>query len=244
MKTTIIIILTITIFLSCKKKDNTTPTNNPSQTSTTGAANTTGVMGNLQSGYNVLDIGNGQYVFDSSIVASFYDMPSGSSLPNNIYVGVVKVNNNIMKYETSLGFYQDTTIYLNMNNLIWNVAGSGTVTAFSHTHTPVYPKYASSNIALLDTCLKANGFTVNVNGITNTNANTTIYVFQGANSAFKYITGSSGNVTFSPTDLAAFTTNSSLSIYVYLTNYHTVPLGSVSYAFSDTYSYTKFSYLK
>ncbi len=245
MKNIIIIILTISIFLSCKKKDNTTPTNNPSQPTTTGASTTgIGVMGNLQSGYNTLDMGNGLYSYDSSVVASFYSAPSSPSLPTNIYVGNVSVNNKILQFNTGQGYYIDTTKNINMNQLVWNVAGSGTVTAFSHTHTAVYPKYTSSNISSLDTCLKANGFTVNVSGITNTNANTTISVFQGSNSINKYITGSSGSVTFSSADLSAFSTNSFLSIYVFLINTSTVSIGSVSYDFTDTYAYYKFSYLK
>lgn len=245
MKNIIIIILGTIFFLSCKKKDNTKPDTNPIQPTTTGASSTgNGVMGNLQSGYNLLDMGNGLYSYDSSVVASFYSTPSGSSLPTNIYVGNISVNNKTLQFNAGQNYYIDTTKNINMNQLVWNVAGSGTVTAFSHTHTAVYPKYTNSNISSLDTCLKANGFTINVSGITNTNANTTISVFQGGNSINKYISGSIGSVTFSPTDLSAFSINSSLSIYLFLINTNTVSIGSVSYGFTDTYTYYKFSYLK
>ncbi len=245
MKKAAIIILGITFFISCKKKDNTTPDNTTNQPTTTGASTTGGgVMGNLQSGYTMLDMGNGLYSYDSSVVATFYNAPLINTQPTNIYAGVVSVNNKILQFDNAQTYYNDTTKNISMNQLSWNVAGNGIVAAFSHTHTPIYPKFVSSNISSLDTCLKSNGFTVTVNGVTNASFNSIVSIYQGGNSVYKLISGPNSSVVFTPSDLAAFTSNAPATIYVFLVHNNSLQIGSVSYQFAGTYSYFKFSYLK
>ncbi len=245
MKKIAIIILGITFFISCKKKDNTTPDNTTNPATTTGAFTTgSGTMGNLQSSYNVFDMGNGAITKDSSVIATFFDAPSGPTQPNNIYAGVVSVNNTILQFDANQKYYTDTTKNLNMNQLSWNIGGSGIVAAFSYSNNPIYPNYTSSNIASLDTCIKANGISINLNGITNTNVYTLVSANQGSNYIQKYISSTSGSVVFSPSELVNFNTNSPINLNVFLIRTNPVLIGSVNYGITSTFAYIKFSYLK
>ncbi|MBI3521212.1 MAG: hypothetical protein HY062_17860 [Bacteroidetes bacterium] len=139
----IIILLSImvsTCFNSCKKKDNTVP----DATTDKLVANSVGTFGNLQSGYVVLDYGNGITTIDSNVIANFYSSAANSSAPLSIYAGTVAVNNVFLKFDNSSNFYIDTTHSINIHRLNWAAIGTGTVSSFTYTNTPLYPNYSGT----------------------------------------------------------------------------------------------------
>jgi hypothetical protein len=248
-----LLLLTALIF-SCKKKESTPSQPNnptPANAGTTGGVPTTtlspstgGEFCSLRTTYTYYDY-NGVVSKDSSAAASFYATPPTSVAPTYIFGGTVTLNGIELPYSSSANSYYNG--FPNPFNiagpLTWSVSGSGTVTPFSQSFTPSYPKYTGGNL-LPDTCIKANGITINISGVTNNQNSVFVYLFASSSSAFKYILGSSGTVTFTPSDLSSFTPNQSLSIMIFFGNYYQATLGGIKRGFANTVSYQKVSYLK
>jgi len=239
-KTLTVSLIGLLFLFSCKKKD-TVPASTGA--GTTGGTVSNGIYGNLQAGYIDFDYGAGVVSRDSSAIASFYAEPMSASIPANIYAGTVTINGLPMTYNTPQNYYDESTHSANMQNLSWAATGSGTVTAFSYSYSPIYPK-VTTPINVPDTCYKSSGISVSVNGITNSNGGALVYVMQSGSPLYKSIFTSSGTVNFSPTDLASFSTNSPIFIQVLLTNTIQQAVGSVKYQFTSTYTFMKYGYLK
>ncbi len=235
-------------FFACKKKGNepepltpTTPI--PGVGVPDGLVKSTG--GNycsLQTNYIYYNT-NGVITKDSAVFAAFYSQPPSSTLPTNVSGGTVTLNGTTI---TAVGdvYYISNNLPINITgSLAWNVSGSGTVTAFSQSFIPSYPKYSGGNL-LPDTCIKANGITINISGVTNNQSSVSVSLYSGTSSINKYILGSSGAVSFYPSELNAFTINSSISINVIMSNQYTAILGGIKRGFANTLQYTKYSYLK
>ena len=241
---TLILVLT---FFACKKKEATPAPVNTSTTTTSGAPaglspSTGGEYCSLQTTYSYYNIG-GSVAKDSVMFATFYAAPSGSVTPTTVYAGTVSLNGFTLP-NTGTSYFVIGSAPVNISNsLTWNVTGSGTVTPFSQSFTPNYPKYTGGNL-LPDTCIKANGITINISGVSNNQNTSSVYLNAGSNSIYKYILGSNGTVTFSPSELSGFTTNQTITILVLIGNYYSATLGGIKRGFSNTLQYTKYSYLK
>lgn len=246
-------LIIIACFTFCKKKDKTTDAAPPNYSgggtsTTTGGApslspSTGGDYCALQTTYSYFDNGV-TVVKDSQVVASFYSTPPSSVAPTNVYGGTVTLNGIDIPFFSSNNLYYSTGSVPNISGpLTWSVSGSGTVTAFSQAYTPSYPKYTGGNL-LPDTCIKANGINITISGITNNQSSVVVYLFGGSTSAFKYIIGSSGVISFTPSELAAFPVNQILQISVYLTNSYTATHGGIKRGFINNLNYQKMSYLK
>lgn len=234
-------LVTCFVLNSCKKKDDATPANEAANT--TGTTSNVGVYGNLQSGYNLLDYGGGNTTLDSNVLANFYSSAANNTAPTSIYAGTVSVNSNGLKFNNSSNYYIDTTHTINIHQLNWAAIGTGTVSSFTYSYSPLYPKY-SGTLSLQDTCIKSSGINISLTGITNANSGIIISVYQGSNRVSKNFNAVSGTVNFSSTDLAGLTINSPLTISVYFINMNIVNVGSVNYTVTTFYQYIKFSYLK
>jgi hypothetical protein len=243
-----IVLFLVIMLLACKKKDSipeATATTNSSVINPTGLSQSTGGdYCNLQTSYTYVNIG-GVISKDSLVVASFYTAPSGATLPTNIYAGTVTLNGVNLPFESVNSiYYISTSLSANITAPItWSVSGSNTVTAFSQSFTPSYPKYTGGN-SLPDTCVKANGITINVNGVSNNQNSVVVYLNSSTGSVFKYILGSTGSVYFNPTDLAVFTTNQFITISLNFTNSYTATHNGIKRGFSNSLNYQKISYLK
>ena len=247
------LLLLVCFFTFCKKKDTTpnpTPINS-TNTTTTGSniylpASSGGDMCNLETNYNYLDF-NGNVTKDSSVFASFYSALFTSTVaPTTINAGTVTLNNSVIPFQSSsnIGYYFTSNLPINITaNLTWSVSGSGTVTAFSQVFTPSYPKYTGGNL-LPDTCVKANGITINVSGVSNNQNGVSVYLYSGSVSAHKFIYSSGGSVTFTSSDIAAFPVNQPLTISVDFSNLYTAIVGGIKRGFSNNVIYQKISYLK
>jgi hypothetical protein len=232
------------LIVSCKKKDTTEPSTPGTGGVTTSGTNPNGVYGNLQTGYYDYEDNLGVVTKDSLSIASFYQDAMSSVSPVEIYAGTVTVNGINLDYTSPQNYYIENTHSSNMTTLVWAASGSGTVTPFSYTYTPVYPKITGP-IVLQDTCHKSSGISISLSGINNSSGGgTSVYLYEGSHTASKTFFGTSGTVNFTPTDLSSFSVNNPLTIMVLLANANPISVGSVKYQFTSTYTYTKFSYLK
>lgn len=243
LNTYVALLFATLLIVSCKKKDTTEPsTPGTGGVTTTGGTVAGGVYGNLQTGYYDYEDNQGLITHDSISIASFYESPMSSTAPVNVYAGTVTVNGINMDYTPPQNYYIENTHTANMKTLVWSATGSGTVTPFSYSCTPVYPK-VTGPITLQDTCHKTSGVSISLSGISNS-ASATVYLYEGSHSASKTIYGTSGIVNFTNTDLSSFSPNNPLTIMVLLINANQVSVGSIKYQIASTYTYTKFSYLK
>lgn len=242
-KFSILLIVALFVVVSCKKKETTAPSTPGTGGVTTGGIVAGGIYGNLQAGYVDVDYGAGVVTRDSSAIATFYESAMSSSVPTNIYAGTVTVNSLPMTYNSPQNYYYEPSHTANMHTLSWTATGSGTVSAFSYSYTPAYPKVATP-ISLPDTCYKASGISVSLNGISNSNGGAMVYIMQGSTPVYKSLFTATGTVTFTSSDLSGFNVNSPIYIQVFLTNTIQPSVGNVTYQFTSTYTYMKYSYLK
>lgn len=144
-----------------------------------------------------------------SASASFY----GTSTTTLVDAGAVNVNSNSLEkqsnnaYITNPGFsatnYDNISLDFNTGSN-WNVAGSGSVTAFSYNYTASFPSYSGLS-GLPETITKSSGLTINI-GSSNADS---IYVAiisgntsSSTGTVIKRYGPSAGNVTISSADLA------------------------------------------
>jgi len=179
---------------------------------------------------------------DSSALAVFFDKPMKNSGSSYISAGTVKLNDSVLYYNS--GVYSSYQLINITAPVKWSVSGTGTITPFDFTITPSYPKYTGGNI-LPDTCIKANGMTITVSGVSNTNQGVSLFLNSSSVNLSKYISGNgNGSVIFTTTDLATFNVNSNIYLQLMMSNYNTQSINGVVHSFVSTTSYQKIIWLK
>ncbi|MCW3077483.1 MAG: hypothetical protein JWO32_2092 [Bacteroidetes bacterium] len=254
IKYSYVLIVILLIIFSCKKKDAATQTvNSSSSATTTGgsvsipaglSASNGGDLCDFQSTYNYFDY-NGTVTKDSVAFASFYATAPSSVAPTTIYGGSVTLNGITLPFNaTSNYYYSGSGSGINITgNLTWSATGSGTVMAFSKSFIPNYPKYTGGS-SLPDTCVKANGISITISGVTNNQNSVNVYLYSGSTSVFKYIFGSNGTVNFTPSELVNFPVNQPFNINVGLANVFSATINGVKHGFTNNLNYQKMCYLK
>lgn len=243
------VIVTLFVVLavaSCKKKE-IEPALLPTPTTTGGSPLQT--YSYFRTGYAVFELSQATQIDSSAIVAMFFDQPA---YPNNtISGGNVSVNSfSLTPSQSNLYQYQFSFGLLNITNVLnWSASGSGTITAFTHSYLPSYPKYTGADL-LPDTCHKANGLSVPISGVSNHSGvlnSVTVTLYQTSPTYIQVnrsTQGLSGTVGFSVSDLAGFDTNEDLYLSVAIYNYNSVKIGEVYRAFSCDYAYSKIIHFK
>ncbi len=165
----------VLIFTFCKKKSAT-----PAPESTTNAP-TYGGPYSYHTTTRIIRNTSGLITRDSAVSSYFYDTPNGGTMINggNVTVNSVSLTPSSTYYYSSFGLPKIS------GTLNWNVAGSGTVTAFAQAFIPSYPNYSGVS-SLPDTCIKANGMTINVNGVTNNTSQNISVLISQYNPTFNY----------------------------------------------------------
>lgn len=246
MKHILLVAFAVTLFCaSCKKKDES-PAPTPTNTTTTG--NNSFAYSDMYTGYSILNYNNSITV-DSSASAQFYL----ESNPNGPAVNVTAGNVNLNSYSLTA---QSDNVYMSPNPgplsitgpLNWTVAGSGTITAFNYSYTASYPKYTGGNL-LQDTCVKANGISINVAGLSDyvteaSNSGLTVMLLQNTMISKPIFGTAGGTVTFSAAELSGFSSNSPISIMISVVNFNRVVVNGVNRNFNCGLLYQKYSYLK
>lgn len=229
-------------FTFCKK----TVTPEPTPNTPTAGSNFT--YSSMRTNYTFLDYNN-TITIDSSAEAEFYLGPNSSGPPTNITAGNVSLNSfNIVMQSGNL-YYTPNPNPLNITGTLnWDVAGSGTITAFSHSYTASYPKYTDGNL-LPDTCIKANGITINVSGVSNyitasSNSGLTVHLIQNSIVSKPIFGNTGGTVNFTSAELAGFTINTPINIMITIVNFNKVTINGVDRDFCCSLTYEKIAYLK
>lgn len=243
LNTYVALLFATLLIVSCKKKNTPDPSTPGTGGVITGSTVPNGVYGNLQTGYYDYEDNQGLITHDSISIASFYESPMSSTAPVNVYAGTVTVNGINMDYTPPQNYYIENTHTANMKTLVWSASGSGTVTPFSYTYTPVYPKITGP-IVLQDTCHKLTGISISLSGVSSLSGSASVFLYEGNSSVSKTFFGTSGTVNFTSADLSVFSPNNPLTIMVLLINTNQLAVGNIKYQFASTYTYTKFSYLK
>ncbi len=234
-------IATLLVFTFCKKKDST-PAPAPSGTTTGGTTGGGASNSNMQTTYMITDYGN-TITTDSIVFASFYATPPTSVAPTSVSAGTVSLNSTVLN-PSNLPYENPFPMNINIHgSLNWNVTGSGTITAFTYSYLPSYPKYTGGNL-LPDTCIKANGISIQISGVSNAPGASVSVILSQNTTIFKYILGTSGTVTFSAAELSSYSTNSPIVILIMVSNITSATLGGIKHGFSNSLHYTKYSYLK
>jgi hypothetical protein len=179
------------------------------------------------------------------VFASFYAAPVTSVAPTTVFAGTVTLNGVNVPFQTSSSmYYIASSLPINIAGpLTWSVAGSGTIAAFNQAYTPSYPKYTDGNL-LPDTCIKANGITITVSGVTNNQTSVYVALYSGSFSVGKSLLASNGSVVFTSTELANFPVNQPLTISLSLSNSYTATHNGLKHGFDNGINYQKISYLK
>lgn len=242
-------IILLFTFFACKKKEATPTPVNTAPTSGVGMPNglvksTGGDYCSLSTTYKYTQIGLNVNK-DSIVQASFNTGPAGNTPPTYVNGGTVTINNIPLTYNNLPPLYFISSgLTANITGPItWDVTGSGTVTAFNQSFIPSYPHYNGA-AALPDTCIKANGITINITGVTNNQNSVVVYLNLGTASLYKYILGSNGSVTFSASELASLPTSQTLTIDLFLTNAYSATHNGFKHGFTNGIQYTKYSFLK
>ncbi|MBL7682430.1 MAG: hypothetical protein JNK00_03630 [Flavipsychrobacter sp.] len=209
---------------SCVKTDDITPTTTPTPTTptTTGptppsptpsGSDISGVLVSIKMDYSTQPAGSPIPVTLVSEIgtAAFYNTPGGSTF---VDAGTVSVNNNNLEKASNNAYTKLATTGLTPSSLdfgsgssaksAWNVSGSGSVTAFSYTHTATFPDYSGT---VPSSVTKASGLSFSFNSSTLSGADSVIVVIAaGSTTITKTYAANAGTVNISASDLSALPT--------------------------------------
>ena len=222
----------VLLFSTCKKKEDKSLSSTPPASSYPFSV--------LQTAYIYVD-NSSTVTIDSSAMAAFSQNPTNVFPPTFVQAGNVSLNDSALYFNSEA--YENVFPINISQSLKWTITGSGTITPFTHSYIPSYPKYTGGN-SLPDTCSKASGITLNISGVTNLQNGITISISQGSSAnATKQLSGN-GTVFFSASELSSFTTNSSFHLEMVFKNTKTETLGGVLHSFNNNMWYIKNPYLK
>lgn len=224
------------LFTFCKKKDKVAeqPSTNPTTVIPSGD------YGTFTSSYNGYEFADGSVYLDSAVQASFYDSPLFGH--SNILAGVVSVNSKTLNV-ISNNFYSLSN-QVNLKKLVWEITGSGTVTAGTFSYVPVYPVFTGAN-TIPDTITKANGMSFDLSGIDQTNSNFNLLMIgQGGATITRTVTSGTQKISISSAELADFTAGAGFTIYLSLFNYTHIVFNNKYYGVNANRTFTKFAYIK
>ncbi len=234
MRISIVIFLVFAFSFSCRKKNNTTaaPVVDPYST---------GPYSIMQTNYRYISTGS-VVTLDSSANAIFTDQPIGGP---NAYTfidgGTVSLNDSSLYFDSES--YESYTP-INIKGLLkWKGTGAGSVPAFTFNYTASYPGFTGGS-ALPDTCIKANGITLNLNGITNITDWSVVYLSQGSINLTKSRDPNNTSIAFSTAELASFNVNLGIQIELTFFNIRKEIVDGIRRDFRNTVSYRKNSWLK
>jgi hypothetical protein len=141
-------------------------------------------------------------------VAAFPSTPGSSTFAD---AGTVTLNSKALTKQSNNAYlYQNLSDPLNLNQITWNVTGSGSVPAFSYTDDKSLPDYSGYN-DLPGTVTIANGLTVDLAGKV-ANADSVYVVISSGNSSavIKRVAGNASSAVFTAQDLAALSTGTGI----------------------------------
>jgi hypothetical protein len=154
------LIISGTLFFSCKKSSNTP--------AVTGGANNPNMGGQP---YGELT-GLRSFTYNSTTgtlsaptnTGSAYFLAQPNNISTGIQVGSVRANGTKFQYQPSSKTYQDSTFSLSINPTTWQVTGAGPIPSFTYTNNDSLPRYTGYAI-LPDTIYRNQNLNLQINGI-------------------------------------------------------------------------------
>lgn len=232
----ILSLLIIVIAFSCKKKENT-PEPSPS---TTGSVPTTTVAySGFISGDRNIFWSNGNIVSTSyGSTGYLYAAPTVSvNVLTSSNEGTIIANGITLKFDNSIfNYYRDTTGSLNFTSQrSFQLLSSGTLPSFTYNNPDTIPVYSTTNMSLInDTLFKSQNLIIPLNTV---NYHNEVDCFLNQTSPFiflsKTVPAGATSITFTPTELSAFTTGNSIYCTITLKKYNTQSLGGKYFRFES-----------
>lgn len=249
MRKEILIIIAVSFFAFCKKKNETPPTVTPTNNTpiNTSLQNGLGSEANNLNGVlqaEKMEIPAFSFVAYESRAAfdaaqkpySNYFMLGGIFATTGVYAGALKLNNTTLKYDIStanqINRYKDTLSSRNYSaGATWDLTANSSFSSFSVNVSRGFPIISNPNY-LPNTISKSAGFTINF-GVSNySNTDSILVLIQGGAGTtsypYKHLAGSVTSVTYTPAELNNIG-NGSGQIIIYALNYSNITVNSKNY---------------
>lgn len=236
----ILLYISLFLFFSCKKKE-TTVEEPAAQTTTGGSSTPTSYNGFLQSTAYAVWTGSTSSLGPYHTVNVY--LLSSPSPTVSFFLGINSgtLNLNFTKLKYAAGRYYDTTYVLDLSSQKnFQLQSNGSFPSFSYNNVDSFPKfYFNYNNLINDTLSKTGSYTVPVSGFSYANeikcslqdlSNFTAFVT-------KTVSNGTGQVVFTPAELAVFITGSNISLSVELKKYNSQTISGKNFRFeSNTFS--------
>lgn len=214
LKLTITSAMALALFFTSCKKEETTPTvpnKNPTNqtgptpvTPTPSGGNISGALISIRMKYTTQPTGSPMPIDVNSEMglAVFYSAAGSTTKADAGKVSVNTVNLDKQSDNSYLktAYIGGTPADLGFDKTSdWNIAGSGSVTAFSYDHNVKFPEYTGD---VPSSITKANGISLSFTGATLTGADSVyVVIAAGSNNIVKSYAANAGNITISAADL-------------------------------------------
>lgn len=227
MKKILFTITILSVLLSnCKKKEESP---NPTTASSTLDPNT--FVGVFITGTYTSNLAGTTSQF-SGVTARFYHQPSSNIYQaNEITLGGVKVNNDTLTNFGVMGYQLMTpTTMTSLTVDTWSVTGGNGIQSFNHANNNPFPSCSNFNV-LPDSVSKTNGYTFNINSISNMTWGVVSFG-DGVSNAFSYTLSSGTNtINITPSQLSAMATGTLGSINIQMQNAGTTSASGQNFRF-------------
>lgn len=233
-----------TLFVSCKKTDDATPSNTQPNPQTPVIGDVDGALVSLKLNYVYSYPGIPAVPVTAEIgLATMFK--SGS---NNSYVdaGIISVNNNGLERQSNNSYLKFATIGQTPSDLAlssgsnWNVAGANGITGFTYNDNAAFPIYRGE---LPSKITRSSGVSIDISASTSNADSVYVLIAVGQQSVLKRYAASTRTATITASDLAALpaVTDNTAIIEVDPFRYTVQTLNGKKYAFIKEFA--KVSYV-
>lgn len=153
--------------------------------------------------------------------------------------GVLKINNTILKFETTnpsqLNTYRDTVLYpYYAPEIVWSLSANSSFNSFSTTVPRGFPEINNQNV-FPAAFSRSQPLTINfgANNINNADSITVQMLSQNA-SVFKTVSASALSISFTAADLSVLPIGTDTSLFIYIKNYSNKSVSYKTYIFIIT----------
>ena len=239
IKTTLsIVIFASVMFYGCSKKDSTTPatTDNSGSTVSITVSDAAGALAAITSVSYTTVAGYTIPVTVNTATGVFFSTPGSSTY---VDAGSITLNSNSLTKQSNNAYvYQNLTSPLTFPPVTWNVAGSGSVPSFNYTDDRPMPTFSGYD-ALPSTVTKASGVTIALGSAVLDADSVYVVLHDYSNKTLlKRVAGNAASVTFTATELSAFTTGNGM-VQVAPWNLKSEDFSSKKFYFINETCYTK-----
>lgn len=246
MKKSILFVILVTIFFSCKKKNATEPDTIDSTTTTGNNNNTSGTYASFLSrkqaiitNTNVSSLGN----FTSAYLSSSPLTDNNPSVGTLLDMGQVSLNSIVFQKNawTVSNMYKDSTETVHNTPHNWVITGSSSVASFSFSNTNPYPTY-TGHTAIADSFVVSGNISIPLTYYSGSDEVETYFVTSTnpvTNTSIQHVSGSPTTLNFTSTDLSVIGQNPNVSLVINFYKNNLQTINGKIYNFRTSYGIIK-----